>query len=325
MIDVAAHAGVSLKTVSRVVNNEPDVNEQTAQRVQASILALGFRRNEGASSLRRGQSTASLGLILEDLADPFYSVLTRAVEEIARMRRFLVFTGSSDEDPAREQELALAFCARRVDGLVVVPTHADHGYLEPEIRAGVRVVFVDRPALGLEADEVLVDNKGGTRAAVEHLARHGHQRVAYLGDRPDIFTAQERLRGYREAMGNRADPELVAMGPHSEQSVRMAVERFRARPTPATAIITGNNRLSVLLLKVLSADSRWRPAVVGFDDVELSEVLDPPLTIVEQNPYALGQQAASLLFARLAGDRSPPRRVVLPVSLVPRGSGEVRP
>lgn len=145
MKDVAARAGVGLKTVSRVVNGEPGVTPDTERRVQEAIDALGFRRNDSARVLRKGR-TASIGLVLEDLADPFYGPLSRAVEEVARAHGALLINGSSAEDPEREQELVLALCARRVDGLVVIPAGDDHRYLEPELKAGVATVFVDRPA-----------------------------------------------------------------------------------------------------------------------------------------------------------------------------------
>ena len=145
MKDVAARAGVGLKTVSRVVNGEPGVTPDTERRVQEAIEALGFRRNDSARVLRKGR-TASIGLVLEDLADPFYGPLSRAVEEVARAHGALLINGSSAEDPEREQELVLALCARRVDGLIVIPAGDDHRYLEPEIEAGVATVFVDRPA-----------------------------------------------------------------------------------------------------------------------------------------------------------------------------------
>jgi len=328
MIDVAERAGVSLKTVSRVVNGEPGVADPTAAKVQAAIEALGFRRNEGASHLRRGHTTASLGLVLMDVADPFYSALTRAVEEVARRHRFLVLAGSSDEDMARERHLAEALFARRVDGLLMVPAGDDHTYLAREIKAGVSVVFVDRPGIGLKADAVVVDNAGGTRTAVEHLLKHGHRQIAFLGDNPAIYTARERLRGYSEGMaavGRNAGDWLVAMGPHTADSVGAALERFRLGPRPATALVTGNNRITVLVLRALAAMRRWRPAVVGFDDLELADLLHPALTVIEQSASALGRTAAELLFARLAGDRRPVQRIVLPTRLVPRGSGERKP
>jgi LacI family transcriptional regulator len=328
MVDVAAQAGVSLKTVSRVVNREAGVTEETAARVRASIEALGFRRHDGASNLRRGSTTASLGLVLMDVADPFYSTLTRAVEEVALRHQFLVFAGSSDEDVVRERHLALSLCARRVDGLLIAPAGTDHAYLKPEIKAGTPVVFVDRPGVGLKADAVLVDNAGGTRTAVAHLEAHGHRRIGFLGDSLAIYTARERLRGYSEGMaaaGQRADQRLIAMGPHTLASIQAALQRIRAAQPRVTALVTGNNRITVLLLRALAGIPGWRPALVGFDDLELADLLHPALTVIEQDASALGHRAAELLFSRLAGDLRPAQRMVLPVRLVPRGSGEMEP
>ncbi|GAA4028858.1 LacI family DNA-binding transcriptional regulator [Allokutzneria multivorans] len=327
MSDVARLAGVSIKTVSRVVNDEAGVHPATAERVLAAIERLGFRRNLSARNLRRGSSTGTLGVILEDVGNPFYSVLTRAVEEVARTQGRQVLTGSSDEDPGRERELALEFCARRVDGLIVVPAGMQHGYLVPEMQAGMPVVFVDRPAGDVVADTVLVDNIGGTADAVKHLAAQGHQRIAFFGDAPDIFTASERLRGFREGCarsGVRYSEELVFMGPHTEAGVAALLERALGGPEPATAVVSGNNRITVHMLRALYGRPA-RPALVGFDDFELADLLNPPISVVQHDASMLGRAAAELLFARLEGDSSPPRRVVLPTRLVARGSGEVRP
>jgi LacI family transcriptional regulator len=327
MNDVARLAGVSLKTVSRVVNGETGVHPTTAARVLAAIDQLGFRRNLGARNLRRGSSTGTIGLLLEDVANPFYSVLTRAVEEVARQFGRHVMTGSSDEDPDRERELALEFCARRVDGLLVVPAGLRHGYLVPEIHAGMPVVFLDRPAGDIVADTVLVDNLGGTVEAVRHLAAHGHRRIAFFGDAATIFTASERLRGFREGCARaeiRFDEDLVAMGAPDERSVGAALDRVLNLPEPATAVVTGNNRITVHVLRALAHEAK-RPALVGFDDFELADLLDPPVSVIAHDTGALGKAAAELLFARLSGDNSPPHRVISPVRLVPRGSGEVQP
>ncbi len=327
MSDVARLAGVSIKTVSRVVNAEPGVHADTAERVLAAIERLGFRRNIGALNLRRGSSTGTIGLVLEDVANPFYSGLTRAAEEVARRFGRQVLTGSSDEDPGREREVSLEFCARRVDGLIVVPAGQQHGYLMPEIASGMPVVFVDRPPGDVVVDTVLVDNMAGTATAVGHLAAHGHRRIAFLGDAPTIFTAAERLRGYREGCATAGlpyDERLVAMGPHTAAGVAATLREMLGGTAPATAVITGNNRITVLALRAMAGADR-RPALVGFDDFELADLLDPPVSVVALDPGVLGKAAAELLFARLDGDDSPPRRIVLPVRLIPRGSGEVGP
>lgn len=325
MNDVARLAGVGLKTVSRVVNGEPRVSKATIERVRAAIKELGYSPHEGARLLRRGQ-TACIGLLLEDVANPFYSALAGAVEQAARANGLLLFTASSEEDAAQERELALAFCARRVDGLVIVPAaSADHRYLQAEIDAGVVAVFVDRPAVGIAADAVLADNVGGTRAAVAHLLRHGHRRIGYVGDAAEIFTASQRLRGYREELADSGlpfDGSLVAMGHPEQQFVTAALDRMLAGPDPVTALIAGNNRTTVTVLRDL-AERRQRLALVGFDDFELADLLDPGITVVAHDPVALGKTAADLLFRRLQGYRGPVQTIEIATRLVPRGSGEI--
>jgi LacI family transcriptional regulator len=326
MKDVAARAGVGLKTVSRVVNEEPGVTEETVQRVQAAIDALGFRRNDSARLLRKGR-TASIALVLEDLADPFYAPLSRAVEDVARAHATLLLTGSSAEDADREQELVLAFCARRVDGLVIVPASGDHRYLEPEMAAGVATVFVDRPAGRITADAVLTANAAGARDGVAHLVAHGHRRIGFIGDQPHIHTAAERLRGYREAMADAGLPvhdSWVSMGPTGPDRVRDGLLRMLTGPEPVTALFAGNNRVTVTAVRVLA--DRERPiALVGFDDFELADLLRPAVTVVAQDPALIGRTAAQLLFARLEGVARAPRQVELPAALVARGSGELPP
>ncbi|MBA0052561.1 LacI family transcriptional regulator [Streptomyces sp. AJS327] len=326
MKDVAARAEVGLKTVSRVVNGEPGVSPDTERRVRDAITALGFRRNDSARVLRKGR-TGSVGLVLEDLADPFYAPLSRAVEEVARIHGALLINGSSAEDPARERELVLALCARRVDGLVIVPAGEDHRYLEPELAAGVATVFVDRPPGSLAADLVLTDSFGGARSGVAHLVAHGHRRIGIIGDHPGIHTAAERLRGYRAAM---ADAELpvreswVALGDTAPERVAADATRMVTGERPVTALFTGNNRVTVTVVRVLAQLAR-PVALVGFDDFELADLLSPPVTVVAQDPGRLGRDAAALLFRRLDGAGEPPRRVTLPTRLVPRGSGELPP
>ncbi|MFF8386589.1 LacI family DNA-binding transcriptional regulator [Streptomyces kanasensis] len=324
MKDVASRAGVGLKTVSRVVNGEPGVTADTERRVQEAIEALGFRRNDSARVLRKGR-TASVGLVLEDLADPFYGPLSRAVEEVARAHGALLINGSSAENPDRERELALALCARRVDGLIVIPAGDDHRYLEPEMRAGVATVFVDRPAGRIEADAVLTDSFGGARGGVAHLVAHGHRRIGFIGDQPRIHTAVERLRGYRAAMedaGLPVDDAWVSLGSTDPARVREAVAAMVDGPQPVTALFAGNNRVTVTAVRELSG--RTRPvALVGFDDIELADLLG--ITVVAQDAAALGRTAAERLFRRLEGLPEAPARVELPTTLIARGSGEVPP
>jgi LacI family transcriptional regulator len=325
MNDVAQAAGVSLKTVSRVVNGESGVGAGTAERVTMAITELGFRRNDLARSLRRAHASATLGLIIEDLANPFYSTIARAVEEVARLRGFIVITASSEESAERERGLMATFLSRRVDGLLVVPAARDHGYLRPELAMGVRVVFLDRPPGGLEADAVLLDNAGGARAGVEHLLAQGHRRIGLIGDPPELYTLAERVKGYRaalEARGVEFDETLLRLGAHDVVQAELSARSLLQLPDPPTAIFAANNRVSVGALRALnSLDARL--ALVGFDDFELADMLPVPVTVVRHDPAELGRRAAELLFARLDGDGGAPQTVTLQTELVVRGSGEV--
>ena len=330
MNDVAAHAGVSLKTVSRVVNGDAAVVEDTRTKVQRSIAELGFRRNDSARQLRTGR-TAGIGLILEDVADPFYSTLTRAVEQVAAAHDCLLFTGSCDDDPGQEQKLALALCARRVDGLLIVPAAADHAYLAPELAAGLPAVFIDRPPVNLAADVVLTDNIGGVRSGIDHLIAGGHRRIGYLGDTPTIYTADQRLQGYRAVMAERGLPveeKWIVMGRPDEDRLHVELARLLTGPDRVSALFTGNNRLTVAVLRELarlSVEPGARPALVGFDDFELADLVVPGVTVVAQDPAGLGRVAAELLFERLDGLSDPPRRVTLPTTLIVRESSQFPP
>jgi LacI family transcriptional regulator len=297
--------------------------------VREAVALLGYRRDLTASTLRRADRlSATIGLLIEDVANPFFSALQRSVEDVAVTRNVLTFAGSSDEDPARERQLVEELLARGVDGLIVAPTGADQSYLARDRQAGVALVFVDRPPNFLDADVVVADNAGGAAAAVTHLIAHGHRRIAFLGDRPEIHTAVERLRGYRAALaehGIAPDPALIHQGLVAPEQGRAATRALLAAPDPPTALFTSQNLITIGAVGVLHALGRQHAvALVGFDDIALAEVVDPPLTVVAQDPAGLGRVAAERLFARLDGDDGPSQRLELPTTLIQRGSGEVR-
>lgn len=326
MNDVARTAGVSLKTVSRVVNGEPGVAEATAGRVNDALAMLSFRRNDIARSLRHHLTTSTIGLVTEDLANPFYATLARAVGEVARTHGFLVLSGSSDESDEREREILTAFLGRRVDGLIVVPTGGSHSFLERERAAGVHLVFVDRPAIGVCADTVLIDNAAGVFTGVRHLARHGHRRIGYLGDAPSIYTAAERMRGFQKAVatfGLETHPGLVCQSLHDAAVAEERALSMLGSSNPPTALFAGNNLITAGVLRALRRRGD-RVGLVGFDDFDLADLVDPPVTVIAQDAEALGRRAAERLFARLAGDDGPPVTEVLPTRLIARGSGEVK-
>jgi LacI family transcriptional regulator len=328
MRDVAALADVSLKTVSRVVNQAPNVAPELVTRVLDAIRLLDYRPNLTASSLRRAdRKTAAIGLLLEDVSNPFSSALHRAVEDVARQRGTLVFAGSSDEDADRERELLIALVARRVDGLIAVPVADNHGGLLREQRLGRPMVFVDRLVASGDADSVTVDNRAGAQSAVRHLAAHGHRRIAFLGDLRSIWTAAERYLGYLEglaAAGIRLNQRPVRHDVHGIEAAEHATLELLAASEPPTALFTGQNLITIGAIRALQRlGLQHQVALVGFDDILLADLLDPRVSVIAQDPAILGRTAAELLFARLDGDRTPPRHVVVPTQLIPRGSGEL--
>jgi LacI family transcriptional regulator, galactose operon repressor len=330
MREVATLAGVSLATVSRVINAEGSVRPDLAERVQEAVSLLGYRRDLTATNLRRAdRASESIGLVFDDVANPFHAAVLRGVETVARTRGVLPLVGSSDEDAARERELAEAFLSRRVDGLIVVPAGTDHSYLRADRDAGVALVFVDRPPAFMDADCVLSDNAGGAFEATGHLIARGHRRIGYLGDQQRIFTAAERLRGYRDALGRHGiayDEALVRMELHDSAAASHATAALLALDDPPTALFTAQNLITIGAVERLrSLDLQRTVALVGFDDIPLADVVDPGLTVVAQDADQLGRLTAEQLFKRLDGDVGPTVQRVVPTTLIERGSGELAP
>ena len=328
MRDVARVADVSLATVSRVLNGQGEVRDDLAARVRDAVRVLAYRRDLTASTLRRSdRMSASIGLIVDDVANPFFAMVLRGIEDAARERGVLAYAGSSDQDPARERELTDDFASRGVDGLVVAPSDVGQGYLQREVDAGIAVVFVDRPPRFLDADSVLGDSYGGGRAAMAVLLGAGHRRIAFLGDRPELYTAIERHRGYREALeeaGLRVEPELGASNLTSARLAAEATRTLMAGPAPPTALFTSQNLITMGAVRALHELGRADDvALVGFDDVELGDVVRPGITVVRQDPPEMGRRAAERLFERLDGYAGPGRREVVPVKVVRRASGEL--
>lgn len=327
MREVAARAGVSIKTVSRVVNGETTVAPDLTERVQAAIEEVGYRPHHAASSLRRldGRSR-TIAVVLENLANPFSAALHRAVVDTARARDVLVLAASSDEDPADERQAVMAFTARRVDGVILMPTSADTSWMAAELAAGTMMVMVDRPADGLDA--VVSDNRGAAARATAHLLRGGHRRIGFLGDLREIYTAQERLLGYRDELEGGAagelDERLIRQDLHGSEQAEQATIELLTGPQPPTALFTSQNLLTIGAVRGLyKLNLHHDVALVGLDDIELGDILEPGITVLAQDPAEIGRLAANQLLARIDGEEGPPSIEVVPTRLIPRGSGEI--
>jgi LacI family transcriptional regulator len=330
MRDVAATAGVSLKTVSRVVNEEPGVSSILKERVAVAIRELDFRPNAGASSLRRSdRRTSTVGLLLEDVRNPYSSTLQRAVEDVAMPRGFMVFSASLDENPQREKELVRAFSERRTDGLILVPASPDLSYLARELGSGMEIVCVDREASGIAVDSVVTTNATGTAEGIRHLVAVGHRRIAFLGDSRSIPTAAQRHLGYTSglaAAGLEIDPRLAIHDLRDSILADGAATAMMTGPNPPTALFTAQNLITIGAIRALRRlGLEQTVAVLGFDDFTLADMMNPGVTVVAQDAAKIGHVAAGLLFDRIEGTSKPPTTHVIPTMLIRRGSGEIPP
>jgi len=337
MRDVAALAGVSVKTVSRVVNAESGVSPQLLARVRRAAEQLDYRPDFSASNLRRSdRRTATVGLMVEDVANEFSAAVHAGVEEAARARGVAVLTASIADDPARERDAVRALAHRRVDGLIVVPSGAADSSLWNERDIGVPIVFVDRAPRGVAADCVLTNNNQGTREGVAHLLEQGHQRIAFLGGVSHLDTAQERYEGFTDALaaaGLAVRPNWVFRDLRSPDEATEAVRAMLAAPANdrPTAIFTAQNLLSMGAFRALREAGLNRSiALVGFDDFALADMLDPAITVIAQDPRAIGQRATELLFERMAADDDTsssrdPASYVVPSWLIVRESSLIPP
>jgi LacI family transcriptional regulator len=329
MRQVAALAGVGLKTVSRVINGEPNVSESTTQKVNEAAAQLNYLPDLQAGNLRRGdRKTRTLGLLVGSVANPFSGAIHRAVEDLAAERGTAVFASSLDDDPSRERGIVDTFLRRRVDGLILTTAARSQAYLLPEVERGTPVAFVDREPTGVDADTVVCDNAEGASLATAHLLAHGHRRIAFLGDRTEIWTERERRRGFLEALGAAGVPTSSATTVENLYDVdvaREAVLRLLAGENAPTAIFSSQNLISIGVIRALrDLGAGNRVAMIGFDDFQLADLLEPAVTVVAQDPYRMGTIAAERIFARLDGDDSPAVRHVVRTRLIERGSGELR-
>ena len=321
MRDVARLAGVSAATVSRVVNNERYIRPETRASVQRAIAELGFQRNEIARTLRPGQTAETIGLVIEDPANPFWSAITCGAEETARRYQHMLVVGSTGLSFDRERDLLRDLVRRRVDGLLVVPTPHAHHELHAELARWVPMVFIDRAPRGVPADSVVLDNRGGARDAVAYLLSRGYQRIAYVGGDPAVRTGASRLAGYKLALksaGLTYDRKLVRLGNYTVEAARAATTELVSGPAGADAVFADNNRMC---LGVLHALDRHSPGigVAGFDDVELADLLPRPIALVTYDAVEMGRHAAELLFGRIGGGSGPFRRAIHPTRIVLRG------
>jgi LacI family transcriptional regulator len=330
MNDVARVAGVGTMTVSRVLNESAPVSAEAAERVYRAIEKLGYRPNEMARALR-GLKSRTIGMIVPYLYDPFFATIAHAINTVAKENGYSVILTTSNEDPDSEFAEAQLMLQRRIDGLIVIPADAHRSRLSRAEFDKTHIVTLDRPVQDRRFDTVLVQNQSGSKRAVQHLlSEHGHKRIVFIGINKHLYTVRARFEGYRRAMleaGLQPEPSFKCA---SQELTSAVVAGVMQEKNPPTAFFSSNNlttRYTLRALADLGASVPEQVALIGFDDFELAEVLQPALTVVRQPVYEVGRVAAGLLFDRIKSDEFPKEgnKVILPVELVIRCSCGCKP
>lgn len=321
LAQVAARAGVSLKTASRALGGESYVSERTLASVLSAAADLDYQRNAAASLLASGRLADSIGLITGDFTNPFYSALAHAVEDEIRPRGMHLSVANSRESADQELRVARDLADRQIKAVITVSAMPDHAtYAQLQAR-GIPVVFVDRPAENIEADSVVFDNREGGRLAARHLIAAGHRRIAFIGDFAWLPTYRQRLAGMGDVLDHIAPGwrDLLRTDAHDVASSRACMRELLALDAPPTAIVAGNNRILLGVMEEVGAlNDGAAPAVIGFDEPEWARVLG--VSVVTGDVEALGRQAARLAVARLSDRTREVESVTVPMRLIERHS-----
>ena len=328
--DVAAEAEVSIKTVSRVVRGEANVSPEVRDRVQRAVKALNYVPNSLARSLKVGLGD-SVGVVIDGIADPFFSALTSAVENVAHQAGLNVVLGSTGFDVERERTQVERLMMQQVRGLVIAPAPGDHSYLA-NLHESVAVVCVDRRLEIDGYDTVLVDDYGATRDGVTHLISHGHRKIGFVGGDARFDTIRERMRGYRDSLtdaGIEVEERLISRDDAETKQAELAVLAMLRDNPDVTAVFSANTRASLGVVHGLHQARRTDVAMVSFGDFLLAETLEPGVTAIDHDPVMIGEVATRLLLDRLGLAERDGRpvvehgRVVVATPLIERGSGEI--
>jgi LacI family transcriptional regulator/LacI family repressor for deo operon, udp, cdd, tsx, nupC, and nupG len=327
MNDVARQAGVSIVTVSRVVNNNTNVNDATRSRVLKAIKELKYKPNRVAKRLRSKTLSGNLlGVMIPDIRNPFYVDVLRGIEDVAYKHSYAIIVCNFGQDEHKEHMYLDILQAESIDGLIVAPVREDDAKVRSLVETGLPLVCVDRGLSTVDVDVVLVDNVKGAYLAVDHLAKKGYKKIAYIAGKPEIPSSRYRAEGYRKALQDNGllfDETLIKYGDSSHESgVRLSAELLVLQKRP-DALFTGNNLITLGALETIHSQGLAIPGdigIVGFDDMSWSSSLNPPLTAVRQPAYEIGKRAAELLIQRISEPQRATISMMLNTELIVRKS-----
>ncbi|MDQ0467770.1 LacI family DNA-binding transcriptional regulator [Labrys wisconsinensis] len=324
IVEVARLAGVSVSTVSHVVNRTRYVAPATARLVTEAIADIGYQPNTIARSLKTA-STSSVGLAISAISNPYFSDIICAVEAECARLGLMVFLSDTQDDPDTELAVVQALHRRRVDGVILAPSAAPQRTLDHLHASRVPCVLIDRLP-DARFDQVGVDNAGAMRLLVDHAVAFGHRRIGFVAGHPGFATTLERIEGFRAALaahGLAFDPATVATGSATTAAAAAAAHALLSLPSPPSLIVTGNNLATIGAMRAIRERGLAVPAdlsLVGLDDFEWADCFEPRLTLVAQPCEEIGRQAAALLVERIARPDGPRQTVRLPPALRPRAS-----
>lgn len=324
--EVAKRAGVSIATVSRVLNNSDSVNEETRRKIQKAIKDLKYQPSRVAKRLRSKSVSSNLfGVLIPDIQNPFYVDVLRGIEDTAYKNNYAIIMCNYGQDEKKEIMYLDILQSEAIDGLIAAPVNENDQRLKDIIKNGLPVVCVDRGLAGIDVDIVRVDNEKGAFLAVSHLVKSGYKRISYISGLTTIPSSRMREQGYRRALENHQlfHPELIKRGNSTfESGVTLCAELLNLADPP-DAIFTGNNLITLGALETIHKFGRRIPediAIVGFDDMFWSSSLNPPLTAVRQPAYEIGKRAGELLIQRITDPQRPCIQMTLNAELMIRSS-----
>lgn len=324
---VAEKSGVSIATVSRVINNNPNVNPETRLRVEQVIKELKYSPNRVAKRLRnRNASSNLLGVLIPDIQNPFYVEVLRGIEDVASENKYALIMCNFSQDEKKQQMYLDILQSESVDGLIAAPTSEEDQKVTNLVKTGLPIVCVDRGLSNVDVDVVLVENRKGAYSAVDFLAKKGYKRIAYISGIPQIPSSRQREKGYVSALkdnGLDVDRELIKYGDSRHESGVELCKQLLDLPHPPDAIFTGNNLITLGALETIHKLGLKIPseiAIVGFDDMYWSISLNPPLTAVRQPAYEIGRRAAEQLIARINDPSRPTISMIMKTELMIRNS-----
>jgi LacI family transcriptional regulator len=323
LVDVARLAGVGLGTASRALNGQGYVSKDASERIRIAVERLGYKRNELARSLKVKRS-AAIGLVIPDIGGPFMATCVQSIQKVLRQAGYTSIITFTDGIEKVEGEEIDYLVRHQIEGMLVVPANSSAAHFRSPQIAHVPVVAFDQPITHADYDAILVKNRQGSREAVNHLIAHGHKRIGCLGVYKQLYSIRQRIEGYRAAMKEARLSPMVGVVDPRNGGIAKQLDEWLTMKNPPTAIFSLNELTSIYTVEAFALRRIRMPdqmAFAGFDDIQLGQYLDPPLTAVLQPAAEIGERAAMRLLERIgAEEKLSPKRLLLDPKLILRSS-----